>query len=100
MRPREKSSSITQLVKIVAREVVEEFFEEKGLDSLADLGDKWAEKLRSDLEMAGRPWSGEESALLKVQVRTAIAQIAKNHRRSMNAIRMRIEEQDLLDVCR
>ena len=90
---RESSSSITQLVKIVAREVVEEYM--KGRPTIEEYGEKYLNNITSSLEKAGRPWTLEEDSLLVQEVRTAVAQIAKNHGRSIIAITSRIDQKEL-----
>jgi len=42
------------------------------------------------IERAGQSWTKEEDALLRQEFRTAVAQIALNHKRSRNAIRERL----------
>ena len=116
MAKREKTDSITHLVKIVAREVFE--------DQVGELYTVWDGKIdritilerqvrklfalsnevlteevlkrfnsiQSNLEKAGRVWSKDEDELLVWEVRTAVATIAKSHQRSKGAIRDRISQ--------
>ena len=106
---REKSNSITHLVKIVANEVFDEktilltnrikscekeiriLQQSKGYDI-----DEFLNRIQSSLKKAGAPWSVEEHNLLVQEVRTAIAQIAQNHKRSKGAIIERLKQYELL----
>ena len=103
---REKTNSITHLVKIVAREVFNEEFRDRSMklsvdrlrieDEIRSLGTDFLGKIQTSLEKAGRLWSREEDALLEQEVRTAVAQIAKNHSRSIVAITSRISQKELV----
>ena len=115
---REKSGSITHLVKIVAEEVFEKltadkfrgladhvnklFVEQSSHDSLHTLemlgrvGNEFCRDIKSSLEKAGRPWTSEEDALLVQEIKTAVAQCAVNHQRSRGSIRARIEDKELM----
>lgn len=42
------------------------------------------------VERSGQQWTKEEDVLLRQEFRTAVAQIALNHKRSRNAIRERL----------
>ena len=98
---REKSNSLTQLVKIVAREVAKEELtlhctlqpHVSGL-SITELGKQCLNDVKSSLASAGASWTKSEDELLFEEVRIAIAQIAKNHNRSMGAIKERIIDKD------
>jgi len=95
-------TSVTNLVIQIAREEVERYMDSRrrDLDSLTDLGNKFCENVKSDLEKVGRRWEEEEDSLLKQEVRAAIAVIAKNHHRSPNAIVCRINDNELLEIAR
>lgn len=97
---REKTDSITHLVKIVAGEVFEEKWEEnmKCRKDLKDLETHFCETIQSKVEKAGKPWSDEEDELLLQELRTAVAQIALNHKRSLGAISSRIQQRKLDDT--
>ena len=101
---REKTNSITHLVKIVAQEVFDErhilFLDkikacEKEIRILQQ-SNGFLDKIQSSLKKAGTPWSVEEHNLLVQEVRTAIAQIAQNHKRSKGAIIERLKQYELL----
>lgn len=85
---REKTSSVTQLVKIIANEVFDERIKEFILSSNAEEAIK---NVQSTLEQAGRPWEEGEEQLLTSEFNMALAQIAKNHSRSVGAIRAKIK---------
>ena len=91
---RESSSSITQLVKIVAREVVEEYMKEK-VRLFHRSADDVCREMQFTMEKAGRKWSPDEDELLLTEIKTAIAQMAKNHGRSYTAIRLRVQDKDI-----
>lgn len=103
---RDKTNSITHLVKIVAKEVFYEEWDKRATnltvqknifeDTVRDLGHEYLGKIQTSLEKAGRVWPREEDALLEQEVRTALAQIAKNHSRSIVAIRSRIDQKELI----
>lgn len=106
---REKTDSITHLVKIVAEEVTLGYFNkfhekldilEEDIDVLKAFNCKkvvhkidMAEaeqrvlaqligNIESSVKKAGNYWTKEEDFLLVQEIRTAIAQIAQNHQRS------------------
>jgi len=110
---REASTSITHLVKTVAKEVVdreldvlsrcqvinekrlfelERVFKEPFLPDLKD----FLYELKSDLEEAGQPWMLNEDKKLAVEVETILTYLAKRHSRSVGAIRSRIKQRDLI----
>ena len=100
---RGESNSITQLVRIVAGEVFDERVADLKLTlkriyeiDLRDAENRVCMGIKSSLEKAGRPWHTPEDGLLTQEVNTAIAQIAKNHSRSSNAIAIRIVEKGLI----
>lgn len=103
---RQSSNSITHLVKIVAKEVVEEELERRyrgqmksDLDiwqQMQELGETFMGNVQSSLEKAGKPWNTTEDLLLQQEIRTALAQIAKNHQRSVGAIKARIKQEGLI----
>ena len=100
--PREKSSSITHLVKVVAREVFEEMSDELKKNvithrmNLTRTERDFCESIQSNVEKAGWTWSEEEDNLLIQEVKTAIAQIALNHKRSRGAILSRVSQKQLI----
>lgn len=97
---RESSNSITHLVKIVAREVCEDVFEEKRKTithriDITKMENSFCENIQTSLEETGNPWYKEEDILLREEIKTAVAQIAKNHKRSECAITSRIQQKSL-----
>lgn len=110
---REKSNSITHLVKIVAEEVFIE--RDKHFEYLLETYHRRISKLErkpaalvdhsalikeiaSNLEKAGKYWSKNEDQLLVDELKTAIATIAKNHSRSRSAIASRIIQKELIEI--
>jgi hypothetical protein len=109
---REKTNSITNLVKIVAREVFKDSIRTRPLElrniireickdeidkcNWYDI-DTFLEPLKSGLENAGTYWSKEEDQLLIDEVKVAVAQIAKNHKRSVGAIIARVQDQEVIN---
>jgi hypothetical protein len=107
---REKTDSITHLVKIVAREEIRSYLVDrhspaaeevarshrKLSERLDELGERFMGDIQTSLERAGGTWLKEEDTLLVQEVRTALAQIAKNHARSIVAIRSRINYRELI----
>ena len=103
---REKTNSITHLVKVVAREEIATFTRElRAANScqcedlskqLSAMGIKFLGEIQTSLEKVGEKWTQEEDTLLIYEVRTALAQIAKNHSRSIGAIRARVNQQELI----
>jgi hypothetical protein len=53
-------------------------------------GPEFLNNITKAIERAGQSWTKEEDALLRQEFRTAVAQIALNHKRSRNAIRERL----------
>lgn len=111
---RQASTSITHLVKTVAKEVVEEHHKihvrghNAGLVKricdlervfnepfLPDL-ENFLSELKSDLVEAGQPWMIKEDKALAVEVKTVLAYLAKRHSRSVGSIRARIKQRDLI----
>ena len=97
------SDSITYLVRKIANEVFDTKIKDHELTrrriyeiDLRDTENRICEGIKSSLEKAGRPWHTPEDGLLTQEVNTAIAQIAKNHSRSSNAIAIRIVEKGLI----
>ena len=97
------SDSITYLVRKIADEVFDTKVKDLKLTlkRIYEIDIKEAENrvcmgIKSSLEKAGRPWHTPEDGLLTQEVNTAIAQIAKNHSRSSNAIAIRIVEKGLI----
>jgi len=103
---RPKTNSITHLVKIVAREVVVEELrtrfknqhrnDNELLERINELGRNFFGTIQTSLEKTGTRWLAEEDELLVQEVRTALSQIAKNHSRSVVAIRSRISQKELI----
>ncbi len=104
---RDKSSSITHLVKTVANEEIDKRFSyiEGRINSLIERNimrnkvidaSDFLEKIQTTLEKAGAPWSDEEDDILIQEIKTAVSQIAKNHNRSKGAIRARVYGRELL----
>ena len=86
---REASTSITQLVKTVAGEVFDQKI--KGLDeSTYTCYEKLKADIVSGLEKAWKAWDSQEEERLKLEFSIAVAQIAKNHGRTINAIKQRL----------
>jgi hypothetical protein len=103
---RECSNSITQLVKIVAREVVEEVLEEKEKKARQKSDSTWnpdklgvlnnvKDCINIHAERAGNDWSQEEDNFLVLELDKAIKTIAQNHKRNPGAIRARISRKEL-----
>lgn len=98
---RERTNSVTHLIQIIVREEIDKRMKviegEKNitLNRLNALVDDMREGIISSLEKAGRPWSVEEDSLLRDEIKTALAQIAKNHSRSVGAIKARITKDQL-----
>ena len=104
---RKPSSSITHLVKIVAKEVFYELWEEKEKEKRKEEIKKYYQldlreselrvyqKLQKKIDKAGKPWGPEEDRLLRQEMKTVVAQIAINHMRSRGAIESRIKQKDL-----
>ncbi len=99
---REKSNSITHLVKTVAREVCKEMIEELKESTithrinLTETEKSFCENIQVSVEKAGQIWPEEEDNLLIQEVKTAVAQIALNHQRSRGAISSRIAQKELI----
>lgn len=101
---RQKTDSITHLVKIVAGEVFDEMFNQKLTlfnetvkpTTTIIQADDYIKSLVSSVQKAGHPWLPEEDSLLDQEVRAAIAQIAMNHKRSIGAIKSRISSKQLM----
>ncbi len=95
---REKTDSITHLVKIVAGEVFDRKIKEydhKGATEETVIRNMLG-NITSSLKEAGLTWLPREDALLIDEVRIAVAQIAKNHSRSIVAIESRIRHKDIM----
>ena len=94
---REKSDSITQLVKIVANEEIDKRvkeFRSTPVHTTIDCSEL-IEKIVSSVSKAGQPWLEDEDILLEQEVKAAVAQIAVNHHRSLGAIKARISQKQL-----
>lgn len=109
---RKASTSITELTKTVAREVVLKVIEEHDfVKSIGNLQHRmrdlendggvidckdFLENIQSNLESAGLPWSLDEDKLLNAELETAFRTIAKNHNRSLGAITSKVEKEGLI----
>ena len=99
---REKTNSITHLVKIIAQEVFDENVEKLKMNNSTIVidGEKITMSILDSLDknFAGKKWSMIENNILESELNAAIAQIAKNHGRSRGAIICKIVERqnDLL----
>ena len=92
---REKTDSITHLVKIIASEV----FDEKNIEEIEAMERallKLLSKVQDRLKKEDVAWFYAEDRLLAKEVSIAIAQIAKNHSRLNEAIIARITKNRLL----
>jgi len=103
LNERKSTNSITHLVKIVAGEVFNERMRNMSMKHNFDLqasADKIVAQLLgnivSSLESANSAWLENEDDLLIKELDVAIAQIAKNHRRSKGAILARISHKGLI----
>ena len=112
---REKTDSITHLVKIVAGEVFKSEVGETVLYPMIErvakrvckeemasedfkekhLASEMIRNIKSNLEKAGDPWDKKEDMRLEQEIIMSIAQIAKNHGRSRGSIIARIKQKDL-----
>lgn len=89
---REKTNSITELVKIVAREVFVE--ENKKTRALAYEATKnFCNDLKAEINKAGASWTEDEECALRKEVAVALEIIAKKHGRSYGAIKSRLSHQ-------
>jgi len=94
---REKTNSITHLVKIVAEEVFDQKIEEfKGELDIEEITKKAIGKIQTSLKHAGDIWDKKECEILKAEFRVALNQIAVNHGRSTGAIRERLKFEGLV----
>jgi len=110
---REKTNSITHLVKIVAQEVFNENYKlkeiqkqidelEKEIDSLKRIFFKkeYAEEnvkiAENSLKNNRAIWSDYEDKLLKKEFECALNNIALSHKRTSGAIRSRINQKELI----
>ena len=88
---REKTNSVTRLVKIIAEEVSREVVREELLNlKVQPPCEKFCGAIKSNLGNAWAAWTISEEELLLKEVQIAIKQIAKNHCRSEAAIWKRI----------
>ena len=105
---REETNSVTYLVKLIAEEVFEELStaDYNRLSARIELlenrpvitvdGTTFLKTIQSNLKKAGEYWSKDEDSLLIDEVKTALATIAQNHRRSKGAIVARILQKELI----
>gem|GEM_PF-5972658 len=98
---RQKTNSITHLVKIVAREEIDDSLTQ--YDKLIRKHiDKTVESLKnmtlimSSLKNAGNIWTEDEDNLLIKEVEIAISQIAQNHGRTKGGILARIYQKEII----
>jgi len=111
MPDRPKTNSITHLVKIVAKEVLEDRLpksyglardHEERLSQLEEfwkkplLDTKFLTELESDLENAGGPWYPNEDRKLEAEVDVILRFLAKKHSRTVGAIKARIKGRELI----
>jgi len=89
---RQKTNSITHLVKIVAEEVLEENFERL----MSNYEESKRPKAEKYPNRAGDPWEPYERESLRREFEDAINSIALNHNRTFGAIRERIRQEGLL----
>lgn len=81
------STSVTELVKQIAREVVYEELNRR---------EKELESARYDTPNSGTSWDANEDNQLAREVSCAISQIAASHGRNFNAILSRIKQKGLV----
>lgn len=97
---RKASTSITELVKTVANECIDRRLDElkilRAPQTINILAQDFINSVQKNVEKAGRPWIPEEDDLLNQEVKTAIAQIAINHKRSLSAIKSRMLQKQLI----
>lgn len=110
MSKREPSTSITQLVKTVAKEVVEETLNREEIREdiallqqmqqqqkpIVDIS-HFLEEMKSSLDNAWQHWEKQEHELLISELSVAIAIIARNHKRSVGAITARVMKEKLME---
>ena len=93
---REKSNSITHLVKIVAKEVVEDLLKGYKENILEEHLTLKRREVANNATNAGEFWTKDEDDLLETEVLLSMLKIAKKHNRTLGSIRCRI--QDKLDL--
>jgi len=93
---RQKTNSITHLVKIIANEEIDKRKEELSqaarphmVHQVVDCSE-FLESIQSSVDRAYNIWTDEEDQILLDEYKVAVAQIAKNHGRSINAIKSRL----------
>lgn len=86
---RKESNSVTQLVKIIAEEVFEERIKKYNLEPINT--NDFVKKVNETIDYKGCPWEEGEDFLFEQEIKAAIAQIAKNHKRSEGAIKSRLK---------
>jgi len=59
-------------------------------DKLETDEDKIRKAINKKVNRAGLPWNIHEDRMLDIEIKAALEQIAKNHRRSIGAIRSRV----------
>ena len=84
---REKTSSVTQLVKIIAKEEVLKILKEYNLHEKI--------KLFIKHKNSGDFWNNAEDDILKLEFSNAIKRIANTHGRTFGAIISRLHQKDL-----
>lgn len=97
---RKSSTSITELVKIIANEEIDKRITELKILRAPQVvniqaGD-FISKVQISTEKAGQYWTAEEDDLLVHEINAAVAQIAINHKRSLSAIKSRVSQKQLI----
>ena len=88
---REKTNSVTELVKIIAEEVFEKKF--NGMKEMVEKETRESLlKVQECVENAGAIWSNEENKLLDLEMEMAIKQMALNHKRSIGSIKSKVRK--------
>lgn len=96
MAVRERTDSITHLVKIIAKEVFDANYNHLR-QRITELENRVVlYQVDNDLQKAGEHWSHTEDQLLVDSLNRAIDIIASAHGRTPVAIRSRIEQKELL----
>jgi hypothetical protein len=90
MAKREKTDSITHLVKTVAGEVFDEKIKAVRETFVKDMLADQKEEVKRSASNAGESWSKEEDEALEVAVTLMVLKIAKKHGRTLGSIRCRI----------
>lgn len=105
---RKKTNSVTELVKIVVREVVKEELakEENVIPGIERIVSKYLNEymygLHKDIETcvhkrAYESWDAAEDSALSVEVEVVLDRLAKRHKRTVGAIICRIQQKNLME---